>query len=186
VSAGASLDPNPDSLGTLGDPPRFVASGREHPMASAREHPAVRVPAPFYFAAALLLAWPLQMLSPLTLVRGRAADVLGAVSCMVVAALSALGVRALRRGGTSMRPDRPAAFLVTGGPFAWSRNPIYLSLGILVASLGVWTRNAWMLVLLPPTLLLVTRLVIVPEETYLRRRFEESYRQYRQRVPRWL
>ena len=57
--------------------------------------PGIRVPAPFYFAAALLLAWPLHLLWPLRIVNGPVADVAGATLSLVVAALSAFSVRAL-------------------------------------------------------------------------------------------
>jgi protein-S-isoprenylcysteine O-methyltransferase Ste14/uncharacterized membrane protein len=151
-----------------------------------RAHPGVSLPAPFYFGGALLLAWLLHWRWPLTLLHGPAADLIGASLCAVVALLSVRGVRAFRSVGTPIRPDRPVAALVTTGPFAWSRNPIYLALALLLVSLGIWTRNAWLLVLLPPTLLLVTRHVIRREEAYLCQRFGERYQRYRERVPRWL
>lgn len=173
MSAGVSLD-------------RTSEPCRARATASRLQHPGVRLPAPLYFGAALLLAWPLHRVWPLTLVRGHAADLLGAGLCLVVAVVSARGVHAFRRAGTPIRPDRPATVLVASGPFRWSRNPIYLSLAVLVVALGVWTRNAWMLVLLAPTLWAVTQLVISPEEAYLSQRFGERYRRYRERVPRWL
>jgi len=178
VSAGASLDGGPESLEARGV---SLAPDRGPPL-----HAGVVVPAPFYFATGLLLAWPLHRAWPLTLVRGAGADVLGAGLCLAVALVSARGVRALRRAGTPIRPDRPVHALVTGGPFAWSRNPIYLSLAVLVIALGVWTRNGWMVALLPAAVLAVNRLVIAREERYLAQRFGERYRRYHARVPRWI
>ena len=148
--------------------------------------PGIRVPAPFYFAAALLLAWPLHLLWPLRIVNGPVADVAGATLSLVVAALSAFSVRALWQDGTSMRHDRPARALVTTGPFRFSRNPIYLSLSILVLALGLWMRNAWMILLLLPTLVALQLLVIRREERYLHLRFGDRYDRYRARVPRWI
>jgi protein-S-isoprenylcysteine O-methyltransferase Ste14 len=178
VSAGASLDADRESL--------EVHAVSLAPGLDPTLHAGVLVPAPFYFAAALLLAWPLHRFWPITFVRGPAADGIGAALCLAVALVSALGVRALRRAGTSIRPDRPVHALVTDGPFSFSRNPIYLSLAVLVIALGVWTRNGWMAALLPATVFAVNRLVIVREERYLAQRFGERYRLYRSRVRRWI
>ena len=178
MSTGASFDRNPETLSPLGR--------TSEPASAQPEGPGVLVPAPFYFAAALLLAWPLHLRWPLRLLNGTAADVAGAVLCLAVAVLSGLSVRALWRDGTTLRHDRTARALVTSGPFRISRNPIYLSLAILVVALGLWMRNAWMPLLLPPTLLALHFLVIRREERYLQLRFGERYERYRARVPRWI
>lgn len=76
--------------------------------------------------------------------------------------------------------------LVTGGPFAYTRNPLYLSnLGAalgFVLMCGRWELLApvvagWFLLHLP---------TVSTEEEFLRGRFGEKYDQYCQRVPRWL
>ncbi len=178
MSAGASIDP-------VSDPARAIHARVSEPVPPVAS-PGVAIPAPLYFAATITLAWPLHLAAPLTIVHGRLADAIGALVCLAVAVVSARAMLALVRAGTAIRPDRPARALVTEGPFGWSRNPIYLSLAVLVAGLGVWTRNGWMLVLLPPTLWLVTRIVIAREERYLLDRFGERYRAYRDDVPRWV
>jgi protein-S-isoprenylcysteine O-methyltransferase Ste14 len=43
-----------------------------------------------------------------------------------------------------------------------------------------------MVLLLVPTVLMVQKVVIVPEERYLRRRFDAEYEAYTRRVRRWL
>mgnify|MGYP001193107571 CR=1 FL=1 len=43
-----------------------------------------------------------------------------------------------------------------------------------------------MLILLPPVLLVMDRLVIAREEPYLEARFGQPYRDYKMRVRRWL
>ena len=182
MSSGTSFDGRTDPLVGLGR----RAAPAPVPAGDDPAGPGVRIPAPCYFALALLAAWPLHRLWPLRIVNGPAADVAGASLCVVVAVLSGLAVRELWLRGTSMRHDRPAFTLVTSGPFRISRNPIYLALSLLVLALGLWMRNAWMPLLLPPTLLALHLLVIRREERYLRLRFGDRYERYRARVPRWI
>ena len=82
-------------------------------------------------------------------------------------------------------PDR-ASTLVTHGVFRLSRNPMYLSMllllvayavrmGVVVEWLGPVAYCAW-----------VTRYQIVPEERALSQRFGERFREYQRRTRRWL
>jgi len=76
--------------------------------------------------------------------------------------------------------------VVAVGPYRWVRNPMYL------AALLVVLGETWLFLSLPLLLyagalaVLVALFVIGYEEPTLRRRFGESYVQYRQTVPRWI
>jgi protein-S-isoprenylcysteine O-methyltransferase Ste14 len=75
---------------------------------------------------------------------------------------------------------------VAGGPYRYSRNPMYL--GVLAAILG------WLLAFQTAALLIYglavaaafNLFVIGYEEPHLRRLFGAEYDAYRRRVPRWL
>jgi len=92
----------------------------------------------------------------------------------------------LRRAGTTQRPGAAATCLVMTGPFAISRNPIYLAWAIFQLGLGIWLQNIWIVVLLPPAILVVNMLGIIPEEQVLQEEFGQAYQEYRDRVRRWL
>jgi protein-S-isoprenylcysteine O-methyltransferase Ste14 len=81
---------------------------------------------------------------------------------------------------------RPATTLVTTGPYAFIRNPMYVSLAILTVAFALFLNTWWVVLLLIPALLVVQQFVIVPEERYLRRRFGAEYEAYTRRVRRWL
>ncbi|MBS0240818.1 MAG: isoprenylcysteine carboxylmethyltransferase family protein [Proteobacteria bacterium] len=87
---------------------------------------------------------------------------------------------------TSIRPDRGSAALLLAGPYAFSRNPIYL--GEVVAQLGAALafNSLWLLIGAIFFAVLVTRLAISPEEAYLARRFGRPYLDYSAHVRRWL
>lgn len=89
---------------------------------------------------------------------------------------------------TTINPFDPSRTtrLVTGGVYRLSRNPLYLSLLLLLVAyairLGTWTE--WV----GPTLFAayITRFQIIPEERILAQKFGEEFAAYRQRTRRWI
>jgi protein-S-isoprenylcysteine O-methyltransferase Ste14 len=63
---------------------------------------------------------------------------------------------------------------------------MYLSLLLLYAGISIFLNFWWPIVLAPALIVAMDRMVIVKEEAYLMRRFEEEYRRYRERVRRWI
>jgi protein-S-isoprenylcysteine O-methyltransferase Ste14 len=102
------------------------------------------------------------------------------------ALLAASAIGLFRRKQTSMITFRPASTLVTSGSYAFTRNPMYVSLVLLTIAFALFLNNWWTVLLLVPTLLIVQQFVIVPEERYLQRRFGAEYEAYTRRVRRWL
>jgi len=100
--------------------------------------------------------------------------------------LAATAVLTLRRARTPVEPWKPTRAIVERGPYALSRNPIYVAfLGVQLAY--AWGRgNAWGMLLLPLSAALLYWGVIAREERYLRDRFGAPYDAYRRRVRRWL
>lgn len=111
---------------------------------------------------------------------------LGAVLLLGWAAVMADAARALRRAGTPVNPTKPTTALVTTGPYALSRNPLYLSLTVAYLGAVALANALWPLVLLPFALFVIRTRVIAKEEAYLERKFGDAYRAYRARVRRWI
>ena len=93
-----------------------------------------------------------------------------------------------RRAQTTVNPYKPetATKLVTSGVFAWSRNPMYL--GLLILLLGWAVKLGTLSPFLGPLLFipLIRYAQIRPEEYAMRMRFVKDYDDYCQRVNRWL
>ncbi len=83
-------------------------------------------------------------------------------------------------------PHRAATALVTTGPFALSRNPIYLGNTVLVAGAALLLNNPWFLVAALIAAFAVTHLAIQREEAHLATHFGDQWRDYAHRTPRWL
>src|SRR6185436_11916016 len=75
---------------------------------------------------------------------------LGGAMALVALALAIWGDRTMKVAGTNVRPDRPALAVVEGGPFAFVRNPLYVSLIVLYAGIGVALASPAFLVFVVP------------------------------------
>jgi protein-S-isoprenylcysteine O-methyltransferase Ste14 len=91
-----------------------------------------------------------------------------------------------RRHRTGLLPGQATATLMVEGPFARSRNPLYVGLLALDAGLCLLLPTAWGLLLLPVAVLLLEWGAIRPEERFLSRSFGTAYDDYARRVRRWL
>lgn len=150
------------------------------------DDPGVRVPSPLIFAAAFALGLFLERLLPLPELPPGLCRGLTLASLAVSAVLGGWGLSWFLRLRTTVLPFRPSEALITSGPYRFSRNPLYISTGILYAALALWSAQLWALLLLPAALAVLQRLVIVKEEAYLERRFGREYLDYKARVRRWL
>jgi len=91
-----------------------------------------------------------------------------------------------RRSGQSENPWKPTTIIVDRGPFAFTRNPMYLQMLLVCVGLSVMLSNLWILLLTPLCGALLQHFAILPEEAYLERKFGERYLGYKRRVRRWL
>ena len=111
--------------------------------------------------------------------------IIGAILIAAGAALAIIAGRSFVQAGTNVEPWKPSVTLVTGGIFAWMRNPMYVGLMLVVAGLGIALASDWTLVLLVPAALILHFGVVTREERYLEKKFGESYRVYMSKVPRY-
>ncbi len=96
----------------------------------------------------------------------------------VVAALGLL-LRALASGHV-----RKNAELTTSGPYAYTRNPLYLGSMIIAVGFALAARSLWVVAAMLVFFVLVYVPVVHAEERYLRSRFS-GYDDYARRVPRF-
>lgn len=116
-------------------------------------------------------------------------DIAFAAGWLMVAAaiaIDVLSMRQMHRARTTILPTRGAEHLVTGGPFALSRNPIYLANTMIVLGIGLISGVAWFLLLAILAAYATQKLAIEREEHHLGVRFGKHYRDYCKRVKRWI
>jgi protein-S-isoprenylcysteine O-methyltransferase Ste14 len=149
----------------------------------------VAVKPPLLFLGALALGCLLTLLLPtgpgLASPNGLGLTV-GFIFIALGLALAIFSARTFHRAGTNLVAGQPATALVTTGPYYVTRNPIYVGFVLVYFGLSLVLTSIWVLVLIIPTVMILQRGVIVPEEAYLERKFGDAYRRYKARVPRWL
>jgi protein-S-isoprenylcysteine O-methyltransferase Ste14 len=79
--------------------------------------------------------------------------------------------------------EHPAR-LVRAGPYAISRNPMYVGWGLLHLGAAMTTGSAWMVATFPPSAIWLHREVLEEERT-LDDAFGEEFRRWRATVPRY-
>src|SRR5439155_20685033 len=99
-------------------------------------------------------------------------------------ALSALVT--MKAAGTNVGPAKPALTIVRGGPFRFTRNPMYLALCLLQVALGLFLNDWITLLFVVPLALILHYGVVLREEKYLTAKFGEPYLQYKHDVRRWI
>ena len=95
-------------------------------------------------------------------------------------------IRTLLFARTTIMPHHSARALVTSGPFAFSRNPIYLGLALVYLGVALTMNDAWPIILLPIVVMVMSSFVIAREEAHLAEAFGDRYRAYCSRVRRWI
>lgn len=76
--------------------------------------------------------------------------------------------------------------LITTGPYAFSRNPMYLAWTMIYLAGAVLVNTWWLMILLPALALFTHYFVVKREEAQLERLFGERYRDYCARVRRYM
>src|SRR3954447_23638298 len=92
----------------------------------------------------------------------------------------------IARHRTALLPGEATTTVTHRGPFALSRNPLYVGLLVASAGVGLLAGSLWALVTLPLEWALLRWGAVVPEEQYLTAKFATTYTDYTRRVRRWL
>lgn len=143
---------------------------------------------PVIYAAAILVGalsgyvlptpWPLPPLS----------DFLFGIGFLLVAialAIDFYAMRTMHLKKTTIMPNKAAEHLVSTGPFAVSRNPIYLANTMLTIGAGLMSGIIWFLPLAFIAAFATQKLAIEREEAHLSAKFGKNWRDYAKKVRRW-
>jgi len=139
-------------------------------MPESTDHPRVVIFPPLLFGGTLLLGLGLDRLLSLGGLAGLPSlplRITGGALVLLGLAVALWGSATLKRAGTNVNPGEPTLAIVSGGPYRYSRNPLYL-------------------ILLLPVLAVAHYGIVLREEAYLEAKFGETYRTYKASVRRWI
>jgi protein-S-isoprenylcysteine O-methyltransferase Ste14 len=149
----------------------------------------VRIFPPGIYLGGLILGFLLHWLWPVHLGRSGTVLSLRVVGGLLIAAgitLPLWAAGSFHSVGTSPNPTRPTTALAFGGPYRFTRNPMYLGLALLLTGIALAANALWPLLTLPIVVWLVRHMVIDREERYLEAKFGDEYLHYKRQVRRWL
>ena len=143
-------------------------------------------PVALVFLGGLVGGAALNFILPFQILPGGWFRAMGLVPLALGTGLLAWARAAFRRHRTALMPWTPSAALVQDGPYAFSRNPVYLAFCIMYLGLSLIFDSGYVLVMFFVVVVLFDRLQIPREENYLQAKFGEEFTSYRSRVRRWL
>jgi protein-S-isoprenylcysteine O-methyltransferase Ste14 len=136
--------------------------------------------------------WGLALLVPLGLfLHSHALSVRSGEFMMMVGALSILFGTLLRvvcytfLGTMDPVHGVHGSQLVTGGPFAVTRNPVYLAEAAIALGIAMMSRMTWLVLSTLAVGIVAAAMVIGWEESILHERHGRAWEEYAHAVPRW-
>jgi protein-S-isoprenylcysteine O-methyltransferase Ste14 len=148
----------------------------------------LKIPPPIVALLLGVAMWEIAKVLPLLDVPLFIREVTVRVLILVAIAIALPGFVALIRARTTFNSMKPKATssLVTSGIYKFTRNPMYLSVLLMLVAWAIFLSSAWALVGPVAFVLYINRFQINPEERALAAMFGTLYTEYKSRVCRWL
>ena len=119
------------------------------------------------------------------------AENLGTAGIVIMLAGFSLDLLALKQftsKHTTVNPLSPgkASTIVFSGLYRYTRNPMYLGMLLVLFGWGLYLTNLLSFIVLPFFVVILTHMQILPEERILGEKFGKPYRDFLNRVRRWV
>lgn len=101
--------------------------------------------------------------------------------------IGVLAIYSFKKHQTTVNPTCPEKTnnVVDNGIYAYSRNPMYLAMLIILIALAVYLSNLSCFLVIPLFVVYITQFQIKPEERVLTSLFGQGYLTYTAKVRRW-
>lgn len=134
----------------------------------------------------ILVAWALSQVLPTPRLLPQFFSWLGWALVLGGVGLMIWAVATMLRARTTPVPRRDPSAIVTHGPFAFSRNPIYLGDAMILLGLVLVWQSWIALAIVPLFIMLIERRFIKDEETRLTAQFKKEFSAYCGKTRRWI
>ncbi len=101
-------------------------------------------------------------------------------------ALIASSVIYFKISATAIRPFETSTALVKGGPYRFTRNPMYLGMVLILIGTAIYLGSLAPWFIIPVFFLIIQEWFIKHEEPFLENIFGKEYQDYRTKVRRWI
>jgi len=151
-----------------------------------KDNPGVIAPPPLIFLCFLAAGYFLNQLYPISVTERPPGIIIAAIFLVYASLTAGLAFYYMIKAGTNVDVRKPANTIVTESVYSYSRNPMYLSMVILLIAFTFLVNALWIAILIPFFMMVMQKGVIEREETYLENKFGEKYLDYKKRVRRWI
>ena len=150
------------------------------------DNPGVIAPPPIIFLCFLILGYCLNLFYPIGVVERPLSTIISAIFFVYAALTAGLAFFYMIKSGTNVDVRKPANTIVTISVYSYSRNPMYLSIVILLVAFALLFNALWIALVIPLFIIAMQKGVIEKEEAYLENKFGNEYLEYKNRVRRWI
>jgi protein-S-isoprenylcysteine O-methyltransferase Ste14 len=155
-------------------------------MKNNEDSPQVITMPPFVFLGGIIIGFIIDLIIPAPFFSEAYDLPAGLFTIALGIALMAWAVRTFNAAGTNVDVRQPSTTVVSDGPYGYSRNPIYVAMGLIVLGAAIWLNSLWILFSLVIILPTIEAGVIRREEGYLEKKFGQKYLDYKSKVRRWV
>lgn len=151
-------------------------------------HLELKIPPPLVALLCVAAMWYVSRITPALGLPREVRWFLTGVFILVGVSFDLRGLLVFLKAKTSINPMKPnqASSLVVTGVYRRTRNPMYVGLACMLVAVAIFLDAPLALIGVVAFVGYITRFQILPEERVLGQKFGEAYRDYCERVPRWL
>ena len=146
------------------------------------------IPPPVLFVTLILIGFLAHWLFPINLMFYKwSTRLLTGIPLFILSGLIAINALIImKKNKTAISFKNPTTKFIVKGSFRFTRNPLYLSLLLVMGTIVVIANSGWHLIALTVLFLFFNFCVIPQEEKYLENSFGDEYIEYKNRVRRWI
>ena len=145
-----------------------------------------RILPPLLFLACIVAMGLLNWLAPLASVAPGWVRVPALALVIAGIGLSMTGARLFAKIGTNIKTFDEPGRLVTGGPYRYTRNPMYLGFAAALLGIALLLGSLSAFIVWIAFVVVTDRWYIAFEERVMHEKFGDAYRAYQQRTRRWI
>jgi len=155
---------------------------------SLKDSAAIRVPPPVFFFACLGFGILLEYFFPIHLISLSLIPrvIVGSIFIVISGYFAVSAFFVFIKNKTPFDTSKSTIKIVTDGAYRFSRNPLYLSLLLLLFGVAILLSSLWLFCTVPILYTLFLFKAVKPEESYLSQKFGEEYLNYSAKVRRWI
>jgi len=153
---------------------------------SNKDNPGVIAPPPLIFLCFLAAGYYINRLYPIPVIERPLGVIIAGIFIVYACLTAGLAFYYMIKTGTNVDVRKPTKAIVTVGVYSYTRNPMYLSMVILLIAFTFLANALWIAISIPFFIVIMQKGVIEREEAYLENKFGEEYLRYKNRVRRWI